>query len=86
MKKPPQQAELFDSVLPCAQVLFGELSESAVSQCGRLVSVVDDKGRYLHWDDLLKKTNQQQKAKAQWSLIKLARNAVLKTVPRWGKP
>lgn len=85
MKKPPQQAELFDSILPCAQVLFGELSESAVSQCGRLVSVVDDKGRYLHWDDLLKKTNQQQKAKAHWSLIKLARNAVLKTVPALGK-
>ncbi|HGM7176662.1 TPA: Fic family protein [Serratia marcescens] len=49
-----------------------------------MMSVVDDKGRYLHWDDLLKKTNNQEKALAQWSLIKFARNAALKTVPTLG--
>lgn len=85
MKKPPQQQALFDSIEPCAQVLFGELNSSTAAECGRLMSVVDDKGRYQHWDDLLKKTNHLPKAKAHWSLIKLARNAVLKPVPALGR-
>ncbi|CNI46124.1 Fic family protein [Yersinia pekkanenii] len=84
MKKPDYLNELFDAIAPCARVLYGEVDAHSVIECGKLMSVVDDKGRYLHWADITKKTGNPDKAKALWSLVSLARKVALKPVPRLG--
>lgn len=84
IKKPPSNENLYDSISSCTKILYGELGTENILSAIALMSVVDDKGRYQHWDDISNKTNKKEKALAHWSLIKLARKGVLRPVPVLG--
>lgn len=85
MKRPPANSELFDAMEPCVMALFGKMNAETLLDAAQIMSVVDEKGRYLHWNDILNRTQHADKAKAKWSLIKFARRVVLKPIPRLNK-
>ncbi|KEY57304.1 Fic family protein [Serratia sp. DD3] len=84
IKKTPKQDALYESISDCTKVLFSDLNSDNLLETIKLMSVVDDKGRYLHWDDISKRIRVKEKAIAHWSLIKMARKGVLRQVPALG--
>ncbi len=42
---------------------------------------IDEKGQYLHWDELRRRADQYEKPDLAWVSIKAARNQILKNIP-----
>lgn len=69
MKKAPHSTTLIKAILPCQRILRCSFDDVM----NDYLSPVDDKGRYVHWDDICNKTDNEEKRRAIWSLINLAR-------------
>ncbi|EMK0255602.1 Fic family protein [Salmonella enterica] len=77
IRQAPSERELYKTILDCARAIWGGSGVGHLMEAASLMSLTDDKGRYLHWNDICKRTNHREKAIGIWSLIKLAREGAL---------
>ncbi|EEB5699433.1 Fic family protein [Salmonella enterica] len=80
ISKAPPEGELYKGILDCARAIWGDSGVSHTAEAVALMTITDDKGRYLHWNDICKRTSNREKAMGHWSLIKLARKGAMMPV------
>ncbi|HHK9582530.1 TPA: Fic family protein [Citrobacter braakii] len=75
MKKIPHPTQLHKDMYPCLKVLANDgQSGSEMFDIGlKHMQIVDDKGRYQHYFDVVDRVRNPDKALAIWSLVKLGR-------------
>jgi len=74
IQAPPPQATLRNDLDECIRLVTGHGENEAYHMQGFLSqSVLDNKGRYLHWDDIYHRHHSREVALAHWSLVKFAR-------------
>ncbi|WP_342221599.1 Fic family protein [Candidatus Fukatsuia endosymbiont of Tuberolachnus salignus] len=76
MKKPPARTAFITDPVECAQILYNKAQPEIleIAEIALMRRVVDNKGRYLHWQDICDRTRNRDHALVQWSLIKTARD------------
>lgn len=73
---PPKRDELIKSLDQCLRIIDPEFREGSVLYNTQGVidaAMLDYKGRYLHWDDIKNRHQDDSIALAKWSIIKTAR-------------
>ncbi|EJA5738438.1 Fic family protein [Salmonella enterica] len=73
---PPERSDLITSIDRCLEIIAPEFIQGTVGyDLPGLMdeSILDHKGRYLHWDDIKNKYQKHDVALAKWSIIKMAR-------------
>ncbi|ECC2479783.1 Fic family protein [Salmonella enterica] len=74
IRRAPQGSQLFRSIFECSKAIWGDSAAGYIAEASTIMTIIDEKGRYLHWEDICNRTNNKEKALGYWSLIKLARN------------
>lgn len=74
IRQAPQGSQLYRGVLDCAKAIWGSSAVEHSIEAATMATIIDKKGRYLHWNDICNRTNDDKKALGYWSLIKMARN------------
>ncbi|EJA4992670.1 hypothetical protein MVA34_005014, partial [Salmonella enterica] len=69
---PPERSDLITSIDRCLEIIDPEFIQGTVGyDLPGLMdeSILDHKGRYLHWDDIKNKYQKHDVALAKWSII-----------------
>ncbi|EBR5102981.1 Fic family protein [Salmonella enterica] len=77
IRQAPPESDLFEGLQNCARAIWGGSGVEHIVDAATLATPTDDKGRYLHWNDICNRTSNEEKALGYWSLIKQARKGAL---------